>query len=106
MSPPAKVLVVANRTADSDELRAALLERSARGPIEVTLLAPAAWEVADPHGVASDRRPRNVSEQWSVNPWGSPPKFHADPGSLRYEPERGQLQARGLKRRVADGLAA
>ena len=55
MSPPAKVLVVANRTADSDELRAALLERSERGPIEVTLLAPAAWEVADPHAPGRGR---------------------------------------------------
>lgn len=50
MSPPARVLVVANRTADSDEVRAALIERSQRGPIEVTLLAPATWEVVDPHG--------------------------------------------------------
>jgi hypothetical protein len=50
MSMPAKVLVVANRTADSDELHAALLERANDGPIDVTLLAPAAWEVVDPHG--------------------------------------------------------
>jgi hypothetical protein len=50
MSTPAKVLVVANRTADSDELHAALVERAGDGPIEVTLLAPAAWEVVDPHG--------------------------------------------------------
>ncbi len=47
---PAKVLVVANRTADSDEVHAAILERARRGPIEVTLLAPATWEVVDPHG--------------------------------------------------------
>jgi hypothetical protein len=50
MSTPAKVLVVANRTADSDELHAALVERAGDGPIDVTLLAPAAWEVVDPHG--------------------------------------------------------
>jgi hypothetical protein len=50
MSTPAKVLVVANRTADSDELHAALVERAMDGPIDVTLLAPAAWEVVDPHG--------------------------------------------------------
>jgi hypothetical protein len=50
MSTPAKVLVVANRTADSDELHAALVERAHDGPIDVTLLAPAAWEVVDPHG--------------------------------------------------------
>lgn len=50
MSPPAKVLVVANRTADSDEVHAALVHRAQDGPIDVTLLAPAAWEVVDPHG--------------------------------------------------------
>jgi hypothetical protein len=50
MSTPAKVLVVANRTADSDEVHAALVERAQEGPIDVTLLAPAAWEVVDPHG--------------------------------------------------------
>jgi hypothetical protein len=50
MSTPAKVLVVANRTADSDELHAALVDRAHEGPIDVTLLAPAAWEVVDPHG--------------------------------------------------------
>lgn len=50
MSPPAKVLVVANRTADSDEVHAALVARAQEGPIDVTLVAPAAWEVVDPHG--------------------------------------------------------
>jgi hypothetical protein len=50
MSTPAKILVVANRTADSDEVHAALVERAQDGPIDVTLLAPAAWEVVDPHG--------------------------------------------------------
>jgi histidinol dehydrogenase len=50
MSPPTKILVVANRTAGSDEVHAALLERAQHGPIEVTLLAPATWEVVDPHG--------------------------------------------------------
>jgi hypothetical protein len=50
MSMPAKVLVVANRTADSDEVHAALVERAQEGPIDVTLVAPAAWEIVDPHG--------------------------------------------------------
>jgi len=50
MSGMARVLVVADRTADSDELLAALVERHSQGPIEVTLVAPAAWEIADPHG--------------------------------------------------------
>ena len=36
-----KLLVVANRTVDSDELFAALRTRAAAGPIEVTLVAPA-----------------------------------------------------------------
>jgi hypothetical protein len=49
MSEPARVLVVASRTADSDELRAALVERQAEGPISVTLVAPASWE-GDAHG--------------------------------------------------------
>jgi hypothetical protein len=50
MSKLAKLLVVANRTADSDEVHAALVQRAQEGPIDVTLLAPAAWEVVDPHG--------------------------------------------------------
>jgi hypothetical protein len=50
MSSPVKVLVVANRTADSDEVHTALVQRAGEGPIDVTLLAPAAWEVVDPHG--------------------------------------------------------
>jgi hypothetical protein len=57
MSPPARVLVVANRTADSEEVQAALLERAQQSAIEVTVLAPASWEVVDPHGgVQSARR--------------------------------------------------
>jgi hypothetical protein len=35
------VLVIASRTAAADELRAALLARAQRGPIELTLLLPA-----------------------------------------------------------------
>jgi hypothetical protein len=46
----ARVLVLANRTADSPQLREALLERREHGPIAVTLLVPAAWEAQDPHG--------------------------------------------------------
>jgi len=46
----ARVLVLANRTAGSPQLRDALLDRRAQGPIEVTLLVPAAWEPQDPHG--------------------------------------------------------
>ena len=36
-----KLLVIANRTVDSDELFAALRARAEAGPIEVTLVAPA-----------------------------------------------------------------
>src|SRR3954449_10822871 len=50
MDDAARVLVLANRTADSPRLREALLERRGRGPISVTLLVPAAWEAQDPHG--------------------------------------------------------
>ncbi len=47
MTPKVKVLVVANRTADSPELIAALLQRAARSPARFTLLVPAV-----PHGLA------------------------------------------------------
>jgi len=43
----AQVLVVANQTAESDELLAALKVRSDEGPCEFTLLVP-----ATPHGVS------------------------------------------------------
>jgi len=42
-----KVLVVANQTAESDELLAALRERSEQGECEFTVLIP-----ATPHGIA------------------------------------------------------
>lgn len=45
MTPTMHLLVVANRTADSDELLATLRERAGRGPIAVTLLVP-----QDTHG--------------------------------------------------------
>ncbi len=47
MAEKAKVLVVANRTAESDELLAALRERAGRGRAAFTLLVP-----ATAHGVA------------------------------------------------------
>jgi len=57
MDEAARVLVLANRTADSPQLRDALLERRDQGPIAVTLLVPAAWEAQDPHGgVETGRR--------------------------------------------------
>ena len=50
MDAATRVLVLANRTADSLQLLEQLLARHARGPIVVTMLAPAVWEVQDPHG--------------------------------------------------------
>jgi hypothetical protein len=47
MAVRARVLVVANRTAESPELLNALRERQARGPCEFTLLVP-----STPHGLA------------------------------------------------------
>jgi hypothetical protein len=47
MAGRARVLVVANRTAESPELLNALRERQARGPSEFTLLVP-----STPHGLA------------------------------------------------------
>jgi hypothetical protein len=47
---PARVLVIANRTAASPELLEALRRRRERGPIAVTLLVPAAWDIQEPHG--------------------------------------------------------
>lgn len=47
MAEKAHVLVVANRTAESDELLAALRERAQQAPTRFTLLVP-----ATPHGVA------------------------------------------------------
>jgi hypothetical protein len=50
MSDTTRLLVVANRTADSDELLSAIRARCAEGSVAVTLLVPATWEVGDPHG--------------------------------------------------------
>lgn len=41
MSWTTKLLVIANRTIDCEEIRDAILDRAAAGPVEVTLVAPA-----------------------------------------------------------------
>jgi hypothetical protein len=65
MSGIARLLVVANRTADSEELFAALLERQRQGSISVTLVAPAHWEPAVPHNGAEAalRRVRSATDR-------------------------------------------
>jgi hypothetical protein len=55
---PKRVLVVANRTSESPELLHALEQRSAEGPVELTLVVPAtahglAW-AADPDSARPD----------------------------------------------------
>jgi hypothetical protein len=47
MADKAKVLVVANQTAESEELLAALKARADQGPVEFTVLIP-----ATPHGLS------------------------------------------------------
>jgi hypothetical protein len=47
MAESARVLVVANQTAESEELLAALNARAQQGPVEFTVLVP-----ATPHGAA------------------------------------------------------
>jgi hypothetical protein len=90
----ARVLVLANRTADSPQLRDALLERRDRGPIEVTLLVPAAWEAQDPHGGVETGRRRVRAALASLRDTGLEVRCHlgdADPvTALReaWDPER------------------
>ena len=62
MAENASVLVVANQTAESEELLAALKARAEEGPVEYTLLVP-----ATPHGLA-----------WAAN-------MHADKGQSEAE---------------------
>jgi hypothetical protein len=89
-----RVLVLANRTADSSQLRDALLERRDRGPIEVTLLVPAAWEAQDPHGGVETGRRRVRSALANLRDTGLEVRCHlGDPDpvtALReaWDPER------------------
>lgn len=65
MPGTARLLVVANRTADSEELLAALVERQRQGAIEVTLVTPARWEATEPHNgeQAAQRHLRRATER-------------------------------------------
>jgi hypothetical protein len=64
MSDLTRILVIANRTAESPELLAALRERAEHGEIEVTLVVPTRWEVDDMRGVgAANRRMASACER-------------------------------------------
>jgi hypothetical protein len=52
-----KVLVIANRTVESEEVREALVSRAAAGPVDVTLVAPVS------SGTGSVRERRTVTAQ-------------------------------------------
>lgn len=58
MTDKARVLVVANRTAESPELLDALRTRTLHGPCEFTLLMP-----ATPHGLAKAADPHSGEEE-------------------------------------------
>ena len=58
MASPHNLLVVANRTVDSDEVFEAVLRRCRGEPCSVTLLVPASWEIQDPHGGRESARRR------------------------------------------------
>jgi hypothetical protein len=57
------LLVVANRTVDSPELLAALEERSAQGPLHVTLLAPVLWSEREDARVRLDAAVASLRER-------------------------------------------
>jgi hypothetical protein len=52
-----KLLVIANRTVDSEEIRNAIVSRAAAGPVQVTLVAPAS------SGAGSMNARRSVTAQ-------------------------------------------
>jgi hypothetical protein len=91
MADKAKVLVVANRTAESPELLEALRERAVHGPCEFTLLVP-----STPHGLS-----------WAANP-GETGNEEAEAHRLAFLDElRGEgLDVAGAKVGDADPLAA
>jgi hypothetical protein len=57
MSWTTKLLVIANRTVESEEVREAIVSRAAEGPLHVTLVAPVS------SGTGSERARRAATEQ-------------------------------------------
>jgi hypothetical protein len=60
-----KLLVIANRTVDSEHLREVLLARAQKGPIAITLVAPASRESGDVltgRTAAAERLERTVAQ--------------------------------------------
>jgi len=72
MDATTRLLVLANRTADSTELLRQLVARHRRGPIGVTMLVPAIWEVQDPHGGQESARRRLRTAQRHLRAEGIP----------------------------------
>ena len=72
MDASTRLLVLANRTADSVELLRQLVARHGRGPIGVTMLVPAIWEVQDPHGGHESARRRLRTAQRHLQAEGIP----------------------------------
>jgi|SRR5439155_9857934 len=71
MADKARVLVVANQTAESEELLTALKDRAEQGPVEFTVLIP-----ATPHGLS-----------WAAN-------MHADAGEAEAQQHRDAMVER------------
>jgi len=116
MSPKARVLVVANRTADSSELIAALRQRAARSPTRFTLLVPAvprglAWAAdmkaggpeAAPRAEVGARRMRIAGLEVEAAIVGDPDPFAAVGDALRAD-EFDELVVSTLPRGVSRWL--
>ncbi len=59
-----KLLVIANRTIDSDEICDAIIDRAAAGPVQVMLVAPAS------SGTGSQQDRRAARRSASIGRWG------------------------------------
>jgi hypothetical protein len=90
MAEKARVLVVANRTAESPELLSALQQRATRGPCEFTLLVP-----ETPHGLA-----------WAADPDAGHEEAERHRAAFLDELRRAGLDVADAKVGDADPLAA